>query len=436
MENIESKKYDVVIIGGGVVGAALLYVLVRHTNISRIVLLEKYPKLAQVNSSSKNNSQTLHFGDIETNYSLPKAKAVKEATEMILRYIKEVGDPGGSIICGPAGKMVLGVGEKEVRLLTERYEIFKNLFPKLEKLGRDQIAKLEPKVVRGRNPLEKILALYSGEACTVDFGKLAESFVENAKRIGGERVQVFLNSKAGEIRKTENSYFIRAGMNFFQGTVVVVAAGNHSLLLAKSMGYGKEYSVLPTQGNFYYTPNVLGGKVYTVQVEKLPFAAVHGDPDLNVPEKTRFGPTARVIPWLEARNYRTTLDFMKSFGWNFNSIITVFKIMSDPVIFKFILRNFFFRWPLIGKRLYLKQIRKIIPSIKLKDVKLAKGIGGIRAQVIDTEKKQLLLGEVKIIGENIIFNMTPSPGATSSLKSAFDDARKVIEFFRGQYVFS
>ncbi|MBI2591076.1 MAG: malate:quinone oxidoreductase, partial [Candidatus Brennerbacteria bacterium] len=53
------KKYDVLIIGGGVSGTALFYMLSKYTNISKIALVEKYNKVAQVNSRGRNNSQTL-----------------------------------------------------------------------------------------------------------------------------------------------------------------------------------------------------------------------------------------------------------------------------------------------------------------------------------------------------------------------------------------
>ena len=69
--------YDVLIVGGGVVGTALLYTLSKYTDIRNIGLIEKYSDFGLVNSASYNNSQTLHFGDIETNYSIDKARSVK-----------------------------------------------------------------------------------------------------------------------------------------------------------------------------------------------------------------------------------------------------------------------------------------------------------------------------------------------------------------------
>lgn len=426
------KEYDVVIIGGGVTGTALLYILSAFTDIKRVLLLEKYGALAQVNSASKNNSQTLHFGDIETNYSLEKASVAKDAAKMILCYLHKIGNPGNIAPYGP-GKMVLGVGEDEIKLLEERYEKFKKLFPNLKKLRRDEIAKIEPMIVIGRDTREKILALYSPEVCVIDFGKLAESFVERSKNIAHERISVFLNTKVKGIKKNGQIYEILSSGGSFKSKSIVVAAGAHSLLFAKSIGYGKEYSVLPVVGGFYYSPAILNNKVYTVQREMLPFTSIHGDPDFNALGKTRFGPTTRLQPWLEPRKYSTFIDFLKTFGFGINVFLSIIKILSDGVIGRFILKNFSYDIPFFGKKLYLREARKIVPTLQLKDFHYAKGIGGIRPQIVDTKNKKLLMGEVKIIGDNIIFNMTPSPGASMCLKSAESDAKKIVEFFAGEY---
>jgi malate dehydrogenase (quinone) len=83
----ENRVYEVAIIGGGISGTALLYCLSNYTNISRIVLLEKNQEVALGNSHKTSNSQTLHFGDIETNYTLAKAQKVKRAASYVKNYI-------------------------------------------------------------------------------------------------------------------------------------------------------------------------------------------------------------------------------------------------------------------------------------------------------------------------------------------------------------
>ena len=50
---------DVLIVGGGVCGTALLFELARYTDLGRIALVERYDQLAQVNSKATNNSQTI-----------------------------------------------------------------------------------------------------------------------------------------------------------------------------------------------------------------------------------------------------------------------------------------------------------------------------------------------------------------------------------------
>ena len=78
-----SQHHQVVIIGAGVSGSALLYLAARYTDIGRIGVIEKYAAPARVNSLSSNNSQTLHCGDIETNYTLEKALKVQRAARMV-----------------------------------------------------------------------------------------------------------------------------------------------------------------------------------------------------------------------------------------------------------------------------------------------------------------------------------------------------------------
>jgi malate dehydrogenase (quinone) len=82
-------KHEIIIVGGGVSGTALLYTLTKYSNIKNIGLIEKYRSFGLVNSASTMNSQTLHFGDIETNYSLEKAKKVKQSADMVKHYLED-----------------------------------------------------------------------------------------------------------------------------------------------------------------------------------------------------------------------------------------------------------------------------------------------------------------------------------------------------------
>jgi malate dehydrogenase (quinone) len=429
----DNSIYEVAIIGGGISGTALLYVLSNYTNINRIALIEKNPEVALGNSHKTSNSQTLHFGDIETNYTLEKARKVKRAAGLVKNYIL-TNDPQQETY-SKYHKMVLAIGKEQTDELRERYREFKSLFPKLKLLEKEEIELLEPKVVEARAPEEEILALFTEEGYTIDFQKLAQSFLENSISSKQKTIDLMMGTRVKTIHKEGELYQIQTDRGVVVAKAVVTMAAAYSLLFAKSLGYGKDYALLNVAGNFYLAPGVLNGKVYTVQLKKIPFAAIHGDSEVHDRSKTRFGPTAKVSFLLEQRNYATIFDYFKTAGLSINAFISFFNILSDQVILKYILKNYIYDIPLIGKRLFLKEVQKIVPSIQLSDLQLAKGYGGIRPQIVNLKTKRLELGEAKIEGENIVFNITPSPGASTCLQNAEYDTEKILTFLGQDYMF-
>lgn len=415
-------NYDVVIVGGGVVGSALLYTLTKYTDIKKIALVEKYDKLATVASNSTQNSQTLHFGDIETNYTLEKAKKVNAAAELVKAYVEHHKQEQ---LFKKTHKMVLAVGSQEISALKKRHEEFKHLFPKLKIANKKELRTLEPLVMKARQ--EDVMALVSDDGYTIDYGALSESFVKEAQKT--KNATVLLGKQVKHIKKNKDNYTIDLGNIKHTARIVVTCTGGHSLTFAYSLGYGREWILLPVVGNYFCAQNMLKGKVYTMQLKKLPFAAVHGDPDFNDSQTTRFGPTAKVLPMLERRNYHSVIDFFRLFEFRIDAVWAIIKIALDPTILKFIIRNVLFDLPFIGKYFFLKEVRKIIPTAKGSQLRFGKGLGGLRPQIVNVKKRATELGEAKIKGDNIIFNITPSPGASTCLQNAREDANTVAEMF-------
>jgi len=424
----QTRTHDVIIIGGGISGTALLYLLAEYTDINDVMLLEKYGEIANVNSHGRNNSQTLHCGDIETNYTLEKALQVKASANMVVRYAADL--KNREEILYKYSKMVIGVGDKEVKELRQRFSQFSPHYPGMQLLEREEIKKVEPAVIEGRK--EDIVALaVLDEYTAVNFQALSKSFVASAqaKAIKNKNIDVKLNCKVSAIKKSAEGYTVKTAKGTHHAKFVVVSSGGHSLLFAHRMGYGLEYSCLPMAGSFYYAPDVLNGKVYTVQNDKLPFAAIHGDPDVLVPGKTRLGPTALALPVLERYNWKTLPEFLLIFKLDLNVIKTLWGLFRVSDIRNYLFKNMCFEMPVIRRHLFLSDARKIIPNMKLNDLTFAKKTGGIRPVMIDKKNHCLHLGEAKLSpGNGLIFNMTPSPGATSCLGNAEKDLDIIVDF--------
>ena len=439
---MNEKHYEVVIVGGGISGAALFYELAKYSTAKNICLLEKYEDLATLNSKGTSNSQTIHVGDIETNYTLAKAKITKRTAKMIEKFCLQYNLQ--EKIMFKHQKMALGVGEKEVEFITKRYNEFKEVFPYLELWDKEKLRELEPKLVyadkeQTKDRPEPIIAMGAKDQyTTVDFGAMTKELAKAGQNADTSKTtDIFFNSEVEEIEKVGNKYKLTTvNGTVYTADFVVVNAGAHSLYLAHKMGYGKHMGSLSMAGSFYITNGTyLNGKVYMVQNDKLPFAALHGDPDILENGKTRFGPTALALLVLERyKGGKSFFQCLKTMNFD-GSIMKIFwDLLKDSDIRNYVFKNFLFEVPGINKGLFVKDARKIVPSLSVDDLEYAKGFGGVRPQVLNKTEKKLMLGEASISnGDGIIFNMTPSPGATSCLGNAERDIKVVCDYLKLEF---
>jgi malate dehydrogenase (quinone) len=309
MNRIESHV-NVAVVGGGIVGGALVKVLTEFTNIPKIAIFEMGGSIGNLNSNVRYNSGTLHDSSTE-HYDHPKSEIVCPAVGITETYFtKHVGVDPNLYRKGP--KLLLGVGEEECRVVTNRYNTFLDLHPHMQLIDGAEIARREPNVMKGRNPKESVIAL-SNDGYTVDFGLLAQYFVKDAVATG--RLVRYMNTRIMErqITRIGDKYLLTDAKGFhYTADVVIFATGAYGLIAAKTLGLGQHLGILPIGGNFYDSIlPLLAGKVYTVQNPKRPFAAVHGDAEMHNPNVTRFGPTAIVLPTLVDGDWSTVADFLR-----------------------------------------------------------------------------------------------------------------------------
>lgn len=428
----ETKPYDVVVVGGGVTGGADAFGFSKYSNVRRVLMLEKYANVGMVNSNPMNNAQTRHDGGTETNYSLEKALKVQQAARMMDSYVLSKND---RTLSRTTKRMVLGVGPKEVRQLEDRFREFGRHYPDLRLVYGEELKKIEPKVMEGRDPEQPVGALVSDRGVTINYQRLAEHFVADAGRLNLEFHHEFMVEVERVSRRGDGLYLLKTNKGDFVSRAVIFAAGSYSLLFAQQLGYGTEYGILSVAGSFYSAPNLLDNKVYRVQVEGRPFAEIHGDPDILNPRITRFGPTTKPLPLMERYNYSTFFDFIKLPLFSLKGLATLVKILVKNKLVGYVARNMLYDLPVIGKALFLREAHVIVPTLRYRDLKHRKHAGGVRPQIVNLTTGQLEMGDKTIVGDGVIFNTTPSPGASVCLANAKRDVEKLVQMLGPGYHF-
>ena len=423
---------DVAIVGAGDTGTAAANVLSKNSNAQDIIIIEKYDRVATVNSHPRNNAQTSHEGDTETNYPPAHALEVRRAAMFLRRFVDKFNDP---TLFQKRRRMVIGVTKKEVAILEKRYEDIKQYYPHLRLMYYDEVAQLEPNVTKGRDRNKPFCALVSTEGYIINYQRLAEELLKDALA-HNPRLRCMFNTEVLDIKKQDGGYVLATSRGNIFAKTVELAAGPYSLYFAHKLGYGLKYSILQVAGSFYSAGKWLRNKVYRTQVIGRPFAEIHGDPDILYMDDTRFGPTTKPIFYMERHHPETFRHYMQmKLVTTLHGIATILLILWNRKLVWYVFKNFLFDLPVIGPALFIIEARKIVPTLRYHDLKLRKGAGGVRPQIVNLETMDLEMGDSSIVGNNIIFNTTPSPGASVCLGNAYRDAKRIIEFLGPGYYF-
>ena len=429
-ESLNPLVCDVAIVGAGVTGTALAYVLSKYSDAKDVVLVEKEDAPGTVNSSATNNSQTLHTGDIETNYTLAQALAVQRKAGLLSAYALLKNDPTLACVCH---KMVLGVGSDEVHELMKRFEEFAPHYLDLELIDGEEITRREPSVMKGRDPRVPVCALASRNGVMVNYQELSKAFLRDAQTCN-PNLKVMFGTNVFEVVDDIFGVIIKTNNGIIFAKTAMFASGAYSLRFAHMSGLAKNYALLPVAGSYYVAKSALLGKVYRVQTKGIPFAAVHGDPEITDMSMTRLGPTTKPLPLMERHRYTTMGPFLKLYQGNvIKGISSLIRIVLARHLTWYVIKNMLYDIPLLGKFLFLKEARSIIPDLKYSDLILRKGAGGIRPQLVDLNTSDLVMGDATIHGKRTTFNTTPSPGASVSLANGVEYAAKIVSALGPRY---
>jgi malate dehydrogenase (quinone) len=370
------------------------------------VLLEQYRRPGMVASAENQNSGTLHEGLTEQHYDLSTSLRVQEKSRP-MRVFMEANPQLGARV----GHLLLGVGIDEILELGERFDAYKAYYPIATLHSGREVDKIEPLILEGRGDDE--VAVIRDEGWAVDYGRVAEHLVDEARRPG---IEFRNNAPVRRINRDGEGYRVAYKGGEVTCDFLIISAGARSLSLAHQLGIGTDYTIFPVAGGWFTADIKLQHKIYAFQQKEVPFAAFHFDPAPNDMNEIRGGPYAH--PALGTEWGTIERQVLESY-------LDPRVIAALPKVLKgrlgYFAKSMLFAGP-FGKRFALPDAQKLIPS--LNRLTPARHLGGIRPQVVDLVKQDIVHADLSLYDERLIVNLSASPGASVALAIADENATK------------
>jgi L-2-hydroxyglutarate oxidase LhgO len=383
-------KWDVTIIGAGVIGLSIGNALLESVPSLRVLIVEKEASLGL--HASGRNSGVIHAGFYYSPESL-KAKFCRDGNRELRKLAAR-----NKIPILETGKVVVTQNlEEETRLETLYHRGIENGVD-LEMHDSSKLSSFEPQAVT----LNRFL--WSPTTAVSDPQAILLAMATEFQNKGG-RIE-FRNS----VELSENANEIRINNLDFEASFYVNASGAQSDRISRAVGVGMEYAMLPFMGVYRATSNnlfFLRTLVYPVPHPVNPFLGVHFT--LTTDGKVKIGPTAIPITGREQYTLAT--------GWSMSDVYQALKgakslILGDSHDVRKIIRS---EWPKLLEKEIVKQASKLVPNAKqLKNWE--KKPPGIRSQLVHLPTGKLDQ-DFKIITKlNSLHVLNAvSPGWTSSI---------------------
>lgn len=401
MESISKldKKYDIVIVGGGIIGITLAIHIAKKNKICSILVIEK-EKMPGMHASGR-NSGVIHAGFYYGPTTL-KAKFCKEGNQRLHEKCAELNVP-----VKRTGKVVVSQSSKETPSLEKLYQRACENGVEVEILEDKFLAKFEPLAKSSGG------FIWSPTTSVSDPKMLISKLANQAKDLG---VQFVFGSKP-EFR---NGNMIIAGQTISYRHLIN-SAGTQAIEIAHLFGAGKKYSMMPFLGKYAYLgANTLPLRtlVYPLPHPINPFLGVHFT--ITYDGITKIGPSA--IPIIGGEQYDfTIIPRGKEIRQSFKAALSMGG--RHPFSTFGLIRR---ETPKVLLHKLVQEANNLVPSASTVGV-WKKKPGGIRSQLVDLRSGQL---EQDFIVESTdhethILNAV-SPGWTSSIP--------FVEWIYDQYV--
>lgn len=387
------KRYDIAVIGGGIVGLASAMKMVKRYPRLKLTVLEKEDKLAQ--HQTGRNSGVIHSGIYYKPGSL-KARTCVAGKQKLIQFCDEHNIPYN--LCG---KVIVATDEEELPRLEDLYQRgIQNGVPGLEKIGPERLKEIEPCAVG-------IQALYSPTTGIVDYTQVSLAYADEVTSNGGE---ILTNHEVKSIEERDGLYYLETPSGTVAARYVISCAGIYADRLAKMSGAPDKPRIVPFRGDYYILrhdkSHMVRGMIYPVPDPRFPFLGVHFTLRMN--GEIWLGPNA-VLAF--AREGYNKLDINVRDLWDALSY-RGFGILGAKfwkIGFDEMYRDF-------SKVAFLKACQRYVPDVHLDDI--YPGPAGIRAQALGFDGSLVDDFVVNHRGHTLHVRNAPSPAATASLAIA------------------
>jgi L-2-hydroxyglutarate oxidase len=383
--------YDIVIIGGGIVGLATGMKIKQQNPDLKVVLLEKEGELAQ--HQTGNNSGVIHSGLYYKPGSLKATNCIRGYHELI-QFCEEENIPFEI-----TGKVVVATKKEQIPLLTTLLQRgLQNCLEGSRQITMGELKELEPYCAG-------VAALHIPQTGIVDYKRVAQAYARKFRETGGE---ILLNQKVLDINQKDNFNLTVTASRNFQSKLVITCAGLYADKVAEMTDMEpEEVKILPFRGEYYKIKKereyLVKNLIYPVPDPNFPFLGVHFTRMMK--GGVEAGPNA-VLAFKREGYKRLDFDFREfkeSISWP-----GLQKVASK--YWKTGLGEYYRSF---SKTAFTKALQELIPDIQESD--LEEGGAGVRAQACD--RTGGLLDDFYITENARAINIlnAPSPAATSSM---------------------
>ncbi len=382
-------RYDVAIVGGGIIGLATARALLERAPSARLVILEKEPRLGM--HQTGHNSGVIHSG-IYYRPGSYKAKLCVEGKALMREFCAAHG-----ITVVDCGKVIVATRDDELPRLQTLYERGVANGVRIEMIDRDRLRELEPHAAGLR-------AIHSPTTAIVDFSEVVRALASDLTARG---VAIETDAKVLAVIRTRDGIEIGTSRLAVDARFLVNCAGLYSDAIARMSGAEPDVRIVPFRGEYYMIRperrELVRSLIYPVPDPEFPFLGVHftntvhGDVEAGPNAVMAFAREGYDLTRVNLRELAETLAYrgvwhMARRYWRMGSY-EMYRSLS--------------------KAAFVTALQRLVPGIRPEDV--SPGGAGVRAQAVAPDGS--LIDDFRIVDtDNAVHVLNaPSPGATASL---------------------